>query len=104
MANLLGTLLRFIRALPLHMLELIIWFNPDIESVVQIVQTKVTKLVVRDWALTAHWIDSLPGFHKLAHAEIQDAHKANASECQKPWTAILILNVPYMDNSNVLIH
>lgn len=94
-------LLQYIEQRALSELELVIWFNPKVESVIDIIKRKITKLVVRDWALTGHWVHRLPELESLRHLEIQDGHNAETVECARIWTAIANLRIANVENTNV---
>ena len=99
--GILMNLLRYIAQRSLPDLELIIWFNPDIENVIDVIQPKVTKLVARDWGLTGHWVHKLPSFENLKYIEIQDAQNAETSACCKIWTAISDLQISIVEETSV---
>jgi len=99
--TILKSLLQYISQCALSDLELIVWFNPKIDSVIEIVQPQVTKLVVRDWSLTGHWVHKLPFLERLTYIEIQDAHNAETYQCCNIWKAISDLQITQVENTNV---
>jgi hypothetical protein len=99
--HILMNLLRYISQRVLTDLELIIWFNPRIDNVIDIMQNQVTRLVVRDWSLTGHWVHKLPELEKLQYIEIQDAHNAETYQCCNIWRAISSLEITQVENTNV---